>query len=351
MGGSSGGKGGKTEQKSETSQTNAPPAWARPLYEQGSKDALNLYNTGQGGNVYQGDRVTDLSDTTQNAISGMQGNANNYNNNYLNGLATGETSSSKNLGEMAAGGMVGNNPYFNQSLQNTLDNTANTINSRMSGAGRYGSGAHSGVMSNNLGQIATNAMSQQYNQDVQNQMNANQMIDNSNQNQLAGANSWYQGQGNALKNALLGGQILDQNSQDKLNANWQKWSETDNQGWNKLGLLQSAANGFSGNYGTQSGTQTQTQEQKGGSPLGGALGFAGGLLGKSDIRAKENIEKIGTKNGYPVYEFNYIGKPERWRGVMAQDVLEITPDAVSVDPADGLYQVDYSMLGFPMERV
>jgi hypothetical protein len=70
----------------------------------------------------------------------------------------------------------------------------------------------------------------------------------------------------------------------------------------------------------------------------------------SDVHAKEKIEYVGRKNGYKLYDFNYKGRPERYRGVMAQDIRNIKPEAVTVG-ADGLLRVDYSQLGFAMEQL
>jgi hypothetical protein len=70
----------------------------------------------------------------------------------------------------------------------------------------------------------------------------------------------------------------------------------------------------------------------------------------SDVHAKENIEYVGRKNGYKIYDFNYKGRPERYRGVMAQDIRRVKPEAVSVG-ADGLLRVDYSQLGFDMQQL
>ncbi|WPM80916.1 tail fiber domain-containing protein [Brucella pseudintermedia] len=324
---------GGSKSKQSSTQTSEPPKWAKPLFTQSAADALNLYNSGQGGNVYQGQRVADLSGTTTGAINRLTGAADLYNSDAVNKLATGDTSSATNLAGMASGAMIGNNSAFNEALQNTLNNTATTINSNLSGAGRYGSGAHTGIMSNKLGQIATQATADQYNRDVQNMLTANNQIDSANQNQLAGLNSLYQGYSGALGNALAGGQILDQNAQNKLNADFDKWTETDNRGWTRLGLLQSAAAGAAGNYGTQTGSQKSS-------------GFSLGT--KSDVRAKENIIPIGVRNGHTVYEWNYKGSSARYRGVMAQDVLEKDPLAVMIDD-DGLFMVDYGRVGFEME--
>ncbi|MEN5279013.1 tail fiber domain-containing protein [Brucella sp. TWI432] len=319
--------------KQSSTQTSEPPSWAKPLFTTSAKDALNLYNSGQGGNVYQGQRVTDLNGTTTGAVNKLTGAAGMYNSDAVNKLATGDTSSANNLANMANGSMIGNNTAFNEALQNTLNNTATTINSSMSGAGRYGSGAHTGVMSNQLGQVATNAMANQYNTDVSNMMNANSQIDSANLGKLSGLNSLYQGYSNAAGNQLAGGQVLDQNAQNKLDAERDKFAETDNQGWTRLGLLQSAAAGAAGNYGTTTGSQKSSSK-----------GF--NLL--SDIRTKENIVAVGERNGFKLYEWNYRGMTKRWRGVMAQDLLTDKPGAVT-QGEDGLYRVDYSQLGFDME--
>ncbi len=324
---------GSSKNKQSSTQTSEPPSWAKGLFTQSADEADKLYNSGAGGNVYQGDRVADLSGTTTGAVNKLTGAADLYNSDAVNKLATGDTSSATNLASMADGSMIGNNTAFNEALQNTLSNTANTINSSMSGAGRYGSGAHTGVMSNQLGQVATNAMANQYNTDVSNMMNANSQIDSANQGQLGALNSLYQGYSNAAGNALAGGQVLDQNAQAKLDAAKDYATETDNQGWTRLGLLQSAAAGAAGNYGTTTGSQKSSSK-----------GF--NLL--SDIRAKENIVPVGERNGFKLYEWNYRGMTKRWRGVMAQDLLKTNPDAVSLGD-DGLYRVDYSKLGFDME--
>ncbi|UNF41113.1 hypothetical protein MNL09_02805 [Bartonella krasnovii] len=58
---------------------------------------MSFYNQGSGKAVYEGQRVAALSDQTKNAINGLSNNTHNYDNNYLNGLATGQNSTSQNL--------------------------------------------------------------------------------------------------------------------------------------------------------------------------------------------------------------------------------------------------------------
>lgn len=69
----------------------------------------------------------------------------------------------------------------------------------------------------------------------------------------------------------------------------------------------------------------------------------------SDIRVKEDIVPLGKKNNHNWYEFKYKGKEGRYRGVMAQDVEKIMPEAVS--EINGIKCVNYSMLGLEMEAV
>lgn len=316
-----------TSSKQETE--NKPPEWAKPLFEQSATEAKKIYDSGVGGNVYQGQTVAGLGSTTQAGIKGVQAAANSL---------PGATSTATNLAEMAAGGMVNNgNPYFQDKLSNQLDKTASLINSKFSGSGRYGSGANNAVLGTELGNVATAALSDQYNRDVQNMMAANTAIDSANsnlfQNTLAG------------QQAVIGaGQLEDANKQAQLTADFTKWQSEDMKDWTRLGLLQSAAAGAAGNY----GTNTQTVSQ-GFNPLS-AIGGIGSMATKSsDARLKADIVPVGVENGHTVYEYRYRGSSARWIGVMAQDVIEKDPLAVTITD-DGLYAVDYRRIGVQFRR-
>jgi len=110
---------------------------------------------------------------------------------------------------------------------------------------------------------------------------------------------------------------------------------------------------------------TTTQYQAQASPLSqfaglgtagiGALGLynaTSGAAAGSDIRVKENIERVGTlANGLGLYDFEY--KPEfkdhplcgygRFRGVMAQEVEKLIPEAV-VTMDNGYKAVKYDLV-------
>jgi endosialidase-like protein len=69
----------------------------------------------------------------------------------------------------------------------------------------------------------------------------------------------------------------------------------------------------------------------------------------SDEQLKENIIPRGTENGWPIYEFNYIGQPQKYIGVMAQEVAKTMPEAVK--EIDGYLAVDYNKLGVEFRKV
>ncbi len=92
------------------------------------------------------------------------------------------------------------------------------------------------------------------------------------------------------------------------------------------------------------------------SPWAAGIGLGGNMLAtyaglQSDRRMKENIVEVGEyENGLPMYEFNYIGIPDkRYRGVMADDVARFDPGAVH--EVAGIAYVDYGRLGIEMEAV
>ena len=71
----------------------------------------------------------------------------------------------------------------------------------------------------------------------------------------------------------------------------------------------------------------------------------------SDMRLKENITHLGSGfNGLPIYSFSYIGQEGTYLGVMAQDVLAHTPEAVVIGE-DGYMSVNYHMLGMGMVKL
>ena len=100
------------------------------------------------------------------------------------------------------------------------------------------------------------------------------------------------------------------------------------------------------------GTQTAaygSQMAALGSILGGAVSNPSTKL--SDKTLKKNIKyKSKSKSGLNIYEFEYNWSPQKYIGVMAQEVKKVKPSAVS-ENIFGHMMVDYSQLDVNMERV
>lgn len=64
----------------------------------------------------------------------------------------------------------------------------------------------------------------------------------------------------------------------------------------------------------------------------------------SDIKLKSNIVRVGTHDlGIGIYEYNIFDRREI--GLMAQEVLQVKPEAVEMHE-DGYYRVNYGMMNF-----
>jgi hypothetical protein len=94
--------------------------------------------------------------------------------------------------------------------------------------------------------------------------------------------------------------------------------------------------------------QWQQGQQNNNALMGSLFGLAGAGLGgwarggfPSDIRIKENIERVATTpNGLGIYSYNHIGESARRIGLMAQEVEKVRPSAVF--EVNGIKHVDYA---------
>lgn len=129
-----------------------------------------------------------------------------------------------------------------------------------------------------------------------------------------------------------------------------------------------------GQMGVNFGQQSFANQQAAGNPWASALGgaasgaaagsaagpygaLAGAVIGgvggyvASDERFKTDIIDTGeTHEGIPIKEFRYWGESTRHRGLMAQDVKKLRPDAVAED-LSGFMFVNYDALGFKLQEV
>jgi hypothetical protein len=177
-------------------------------------------------------------------------------------------------------------------------------------------------------QAALAAQNQQYNQLLQGAQFGNTAQQQSLQQQLALRNQPL----NEIAGLMSGSQIQMPQFQGYQGANVA--------GTPIFAGAQAAGQAAMDQYGIQS---ANVNAQNAG--LYGMLGTAGGLAGMaafSDRRLKSNIDRIGTHPlGIGVYEYNIFDRRER--GVMADEVETVMPEAVVLHPS-GYKMVDYGML-------
>lgn len=128
--------------------------------------------------------------------------------------------------------------------------------------------------------------------------------------------------------------------------NYTNTPQTQVAGTDYAGMVQNNYQGQMDAYKTQVGQQNAAMGGMFG--LGGTLGAAAmkygpGLMAMSDRRLKSDIVHVGElPNGLSVYDYTIFG--QRQRGVMADEVEKVIPEAVLTHPS-GFKMVDYSMLG------
>ncbi|MCH7941889.1 MAG: tail fiber domain-containing protein [Proteobacteria bacterium] len=102
------------------------------------------------------------------------------------------------------------------------------------------------------------------------------------------------------------------------------------------------------------------QAQQAGASKKGSTGSALGQVAaefviKSDVRLKDNIEKIGVINGHNIYQWEWndiakgLGVNDPTTGVIAQELRETHPELVFVDSDSGYLEVDYGNLMLSLE--
>lgn len=121
------------------------------------------------------------------------------------------------------------------------------------------------------------------------------------------------------------------------------------------GYTGSSAQGSTGIYDNYYQSQLNAYNANKANAQAGALGLlsgitaganaASGLLGSlfSDARIKENLRPVGQLfNGLTVYAFNFPGEAVTRIGLVAQEVQQVVPEAVSQSD-EGLLMVDYDL--------
>lgn len=244
------------------------------------------------------------------------------------------------------------NPYLNTVLGSTAalinqnnqqamaGQTGNAINQGYFGGDRSGIAAAVLQGQQNLaaGQVYSGIASDAYNQAMaaaQQQQGVNLAAQQANRaaiqqtgQSLAELGTGAQGAALAGAQAQLGaGQVEQQTEQAGKTALYNQFLQQQSYPFQVAQFLANIAEGT----GALSGNTTTTTQP-------------GGLF--SDARLKTDIERIGTGfDGANIYRFRYRGDPDNVTriGFMAQEVEQLHPEAVSVDPASGFKMVNYDL--------
>ena len=380
-----GASGGGTE---TVTQNSEPWSQAQPYLKDIFSQAQNQYRQGQ--EYYPGSTVVPFSPDTQQGINGLreqyQGSPTGFDaaSGTLTNLAGSTGANNPFMSEIKTAGdrqnTAGNgvlnefansnqsNPYLDQTFDKAADKVSNNVNAMFSGSGRYGSGAHQGVMGDTMGDLATSVYGGAYESDANRRFGAaealgareagdiNRQFTSANAraglgqatnsqamqaaSMLPGMDQYGQSNNHGLMQLGAG---LEAQAGAELQDSMNRWNFGQNAGWDQLQRYNQTVQPIAG----LGGQSTQTQPgQKGPSLLQNAAGI--GMMGASifsDWRLKTDIKKIGTRRGFDWYSFRYNwDKPGTvHHGVMAQDVKRVRPDAVTTNDS-GHMLVNYSLL-------
>lgn len=216
-----------------------------------------------------------FSGSTMQGIAGIEqagqqpGAAAGYLTPVVGGMGQGFQTGLDQMQRTAAGSNLAGNPYLMQMLDYANQNTANRVNQQFSGAGRYGSGAHTGSLAREIGAQTTQALMNNYN------------TERGYQQQAAGTLFGGGAQGAALAGQLDQANLYDEQAllqagqmRDQI-ANQQRTAPMTALEWQKNMIAPIGAMG-----GQQQGTNvTQTPANIPGMVLGAGMTAAGVMTG------------------------------------------------------------------------
>lgn len=256
---------------------------------------------------------------------------------------------------VAFGGDVGSNPYLDASFgraanamgENFQDNVVADMDQGFASSGRLGSKAYAKARGSaedaygrQLNDLANEVYGGAYQFDqgrkdqALGQLGAlgQQSVDN----RIAGAGLYQQGIGNLFSGvgAMPG---VDAGRYSDFDRLFQAGTTVQQQPWQSSRMGADILNSLQG------GQTTSTDSN----PWGQVAGLAATALGAymaSDRRLKQAVRRIGEMpSGLPLYRFRYVwGGPEQI-GVMAQEAVQLFPNAVH--EIDGWLVVDYGRIG------
>jgi hypothetical protein len=336
--------GGGSQQTGTQTVTNSIDPMLKPYVEFGLGEARRLYENPTPYAPFN--TVVSPSGSTLSALGSIESRA-------MAGSPL-TRSAQAELGKTISGDYLSGNPFFqgafqaaSRPLEQQFGQNIMDIRSKLSSAGRYGSGAQTALegraaegLATGMSDIAGKLAYANYDAERQRQQAATMAAP-----EMAAADY------NDMSKLLSAGLAREGYSQAEIADQLARY---------QYQMPESRLSTFlTGVYGAPSGSVQErpiysNPSQEG---LGNLLSLAGtaGSLGWrpfSDIRTKENIKQVGSMaNGLGVYEYEYKKEFKdhpsaghgKFIGVMAHEVEKVIPEAVSVD-SDGYKHIDYSLI-------
>jgi hypothetical protein len=275
--------GGQTPVTQQTQQTRDPWAPAQNNLQQSLNLSRYYSDNDVGYQPYTGQTQAGLD---PNFTTGAQGLAYMMTPEAYTGSAG--VNAARQLGLQQIQDAGGTNPYLEGLLNTSNRRISDKINSSMSGAGRYGSGAHTDVAARAMAEAANPILAEDYSQGLQRAGQWAQLMPTLDAARMAPAQS------------LMGlGQYYNERSQKALDDQIKLFNAQQARPWEQVARLNAIAGGAGGLGGTQFGTQTTPINQPStmqklfggaaagagiggsfGGPVGAGIGaVGGGLLG------------------------------------------------------------------------
>jgi len=247
MGGSSGG--------GDTTQTTEPWAGQQPYLSFGFQQAQNLYNQG-GPQYYPGSTVSPLSNYSNQAVDLMAQRG-------LNGSPL-ETAAQNEATKTLNGEYLNNNPYLDSLWNQQAGDITSRVMSQFGSAGRTGSGINQQVLERELANGSNNLYGGAY--DAERGRMTQQLALTP---QTSGMD--YTNLGNLAK----AGSVLDQQNQNVLDSNVNRWNYNQNLPWDTLqryaGLIGGTGYGSTVDKSTSGGGSNPWAGAAGGAAAGTAI--------------------------------------------------------------------------------
>jgi hypothetical protein len=231
-----------------STQTNSPWSGAQPFILAGMNKAKSLLNQNRGFNAPNFQTYVPFSSQTQQSL-GQIGQLARHGNplagqsmDAISGILSGDINKKYNQLFSQAG-----NPYFEQAVQGQSNKIAADVQRQFGGLGRIGSAADTGALTQQIGDFRSQALANQWNQNIANQRGILTDQSSARLGAVAAAPGAYQQQYLPAERLGQVGLAWEDLAKRKLQAKLDKFNTNQQAPWNRLGAYTGAISGGGGN--------------------------------------------------------------------------------------------------------